>query len=258
MRTVLIDGEPRFVAADACTILDIVNVSQAVSTLDDDEKGICNIYTPGGNQKMLCVTEPGLYGLVLVSRKPEAKAFKRWLKHDVIPSIRKTGSYSIPVKTYAIGEGTDLIMRAIQNEDRRHNGYFTMLDILVEISNLIHLDLLGMAPDSRMDISISKWWPKFCKDHGIDYVEGREQDYNIVNIKTGLEQAVFYYPNSLRDIFKCAVVTSYFGEGYFRKWAETIRKGNSRVMLIEEVNRAEYLVANPPKRAFISKTSKKW
>ena len=65
----------------------------AVERLDDDEKGVSSIYTPGGTQEMSIVSESGLYSLVLGSRKPEAKAFKRWITHDVIPSIRKTGGY---------------------------------------------------------------------------------------------------------------------------------------------------------------------
>ena len=65
----------------------------AVSKLDEDEKGISLIDTLGGEQKLGIVNESGLYALVLSSRKPEAKAFKRWITHEVIPSIRKTGGY---------------------------------------------------------------------------------------------------------------------------------------------------------------------
>lgn len=91
MRSLLIDDEPWFVAADVCRALDVANPSQAVARLDEDEKAMFNIGLSGGDTN--CVNEPGLYALVLGSRKPEAKAFKRWITHEVIPSIRKTGQY---------------------------------------------------------------------------------------------------------------------------------------------------------------------
>lgn len=91
VRTVVRDGEPWFVAADVCRALEI-DRSQS-RRLDEDEKGVYSIHTPGGAQDVTIVNEPGLYSLVLRSRKPEAKAFKRWITHEVIPSIRKTGGY---------------------------------------------------------------------------------------------------------------------------------------------------------------------
>lgn len=95
IRIIMIDNEPWFVAKDICSVLETVNVSQAVDKLDDDEKGICSIDTLGGTQEMSVVSEPGLYTLTLKSRKPEAKPFRRWVTHEVLPSIRKTGSYSV-------------------------------------------------------------------------------------------------------------------------------------------------------------------
>lgn len=93
VRVVEHEGEPWFVAKDVCECLELTDVSKTISLLDDDEKGTNSIRTPGGKQDMLIVSEPGLYSLVLRSRKPEAKAFKRWIVHEVIPSIRRTGGY---------------------------------------------------------------------------------------------------------------------------------------------------------------------
>lgn len=93
VRVVECEGEPWFVAKDVCECLELTDVSKTISLLDDDEKGTNSIRTPGGEQQMLVVSEPGLYSLILRSRKPEAKAFKRWVTHEVIPSIRKTGGY---------------------------------------------------------------------------------------------------------------------------------------------------------------------
>lgn len=96
VRTTEIDGDTWFVAKDICDILEIVNPSDATQVLDDDEKGIANIYTPGGMQDMTVINESGLYALIFKSRKEEAKQFRRWVTHDVLPSIRKTGSYNAP------------------------------------------------------------------------------------------------------------------------------------------------------------------
>lgn len=95
VRTVLLDGQPGFVAADLCKVLDIGRVHDAIRGLDDDEKGTDTIRTPGGDQQVSVVNEPGMYSLVLRSRKPEAKKFKRWITHEVLPAIRETGSYSV-------------------------------------------------------------------------------------------------------------------------------------------------------------------
>ena len=96
VRTVEKNGDIWFVAKDVCDVLDIHNSNDTVrKMLDDDEKGIEKIYTPGGLQDMTIISESGLYSLVLRSNKPEAKNFSRWVRHDVLPAIRKTGNYSI-------------------------------------------------------------------------------------------------------------------------------------------------------------------
>lgn len=93
VRTLLIDGNPWFVASDVCRALDIRNNRDAIARLEDDEKGVGLTDTPGGQQKVTVVNEPGLYSLIMGSRKPEARAFKHWITHEVIPSIRKHGVY---------------------------------------------------------------------------------------------------------------------------------------------------------------------
>lgn len=85
------NGEAWFVAVDVCKALDINNARQAVTRLDDDEK--CTVISNDGRQ-MNIVSESGLYSLVLSSRKKEAKTFKRWVTHDILPEIRKTGGYN--------------------------------------------------------------------------------------------------------------------------------------------------------------------
>lgn len=96
VRTVIKNGEPWFVAKDICDALEYSNHNETLKRLDDDEKGVNLIDTLGGNQEMIMVNEFGLYSLILGSKKQEAKQFKRWVTHEVLPSIRKTGKYETP------------------------------------------------------------------------------------------------------------------------------------------------------------------
>lgn len=100
IRTISIAGEPWFVAKDVCDILGIQNTSDTISkVLDDDEaKILASIYVRSNNgvtqaRKVITISESGLYHLIFVSRKPEARFFRRWVTHEVLPQIRKTGSY---------------------------------------------------------------------------------------------------------------------------------------------------------------------
>lgn len=110
-----INGEPWFVAVDVCSALEIENTARALSRLDDDEKGVHSMNTLGGKQKVAIVNEPGLYSLVLGSRKPEAKAFKRWITHEVIPSIRKHGAYMTPEKLREVILSPDVMIEVCMN-----------------------------------------------------------------------------------------------------------------------------------------------
>ena len=114
VRTVMINNEPWWVAKDVCDILGLGNSRQAVSRLESDEKGVITSDTLGGDQEMVTVNESGLYSLILTSRKPEAKKFKKWITSDVLPSIRKTGSYSVPqTEDQLIAAGYEAAMRKI-------------------------------------------------------------------------------------------------------------------------------------------------
>lgn len=92
------DGEPWFVAADVCAVLGIVNVGNAVGRLDGADKGLHPVDTPGGRQNLGIINESGLYDLVLDSRKPQAKKFRRWITSEVVPAINRTGSYSVAAR----------------------------------------------------------------------------------------------------------------------------------------------------------------
>lgn len=96
MRVIMRGDEPWFVAVDVCRVLEIVKPENAYARLDDDEKGTHTVGTLGGQQEMTIINESGLYSLILTSRKPEAKKFKKWVTSEVLPSIRKTGRYEAP------------------------------------------------------------------------------------------------------------------------------------------------------------------
>lgn len=103
VRALVINGDPWWVAADVAAALELGNPRSSLARLDDDEKGVHTMDTPGGPQQMVTVNEPGLYSLILRSRKPEAKSFKRWITHKVLPALRTTGTYGAP-RTTAVPE----------------------------------------------------------------------------------------------------------------------------------------------------------
>ena len=123
VRTLNLNGEPWFVAADVCSVLDLSNPTIAVRRLDEDERAKFNL---GRQGDATIVNEPGLYTLVLGSRKPEAKAFKRWITHEVLPNIRKHGVYITDEKLKLFAEHPELLdalMRSLYTahaENLRH------------------------------------------------------------------------------------------------------------------------------------------
>lgn len=113
IRTVMVDGEPWFVAADVCSYFGVTNRNRVMQQLDDDEKGGTQMDTPGGIQNVTIINEAGLYSLLFAlqpnkargvsdeyiqQRNEELRCFKRWVTHDVIPTIRKHGAYMTPAK----------------------------------------------------------------------------------------------------------------------------------------------------------------
>lgn len=127
VRTVMLNGEPWFVAKDVCEVLELGTTSKAIERLDDDEKGVNSIPTLGGKQGMSIISESGLYSLTLSSKKPQAKPFKRWVTHEVIPTIRKTGGYvnndEVFINTYLpfADEQTKSMFRATLETVRKLN-----------------------------------------------------------------------------------------------------------------------------------------
>lgn len=116
IRVIEKEGNPWFIAKDICLALGLRNVTQAIQKLDEDEVTSSKVIDSlGREQTANAISESGMYSLVLVSRKPEAKAFKRWVTHEVLPSIRKHGGYLTPEKVKETLTDPDTIIRLATN-----------------------------------------------------------------------------------------------------------------------------------------------
>lgn len=133
VRTLQIEKEPYFVAIDVCNILGLTNPTVAISRLDEDEVTKFNLGGLSGETNI--VNEYGLYNLILASRKPQAKAFKRWITHEVIPSIRKHGLYA----TDELLDNPDFLIEAITKlkEEREKNLKLQAINSKLEVENEI-------------------------------------------------------------------------------------------------------------------------
>lgn len=130
IRTVTIGNEPWFVASDICKALDLSNPTMAMERLDDDEKSKLNLGLSGGATN--CVNEYGLYSLVLASRKKEAKDFKRWITHEVLPSIRKNGGYIAGQESLSDEELLSKALMVAQRKIEEKNELIAMQDSRIQ------------------------------------------------------------------------------------------------------------------------------
>ena len=159
VRMVIINNEPWFVAKDVCDVLELTDASKTVSRLDEDEKLIRKLFVSGQNRDVTVINESGLYSLVLTSNKPEAKEFKHWITHDVIPAIRKTGTYSITQDSYMIEDPIaraerwieeqkeKLLLKQKIQEDAPKVGYF---------NDLVERNLLTNFRDTAKELKIKE------------------------------------------------------------------------------------------------------
>lgn len=151
------NNEPWFVAADVCRVLEIVKPENAYARLDDDEKGTRSMGTPGGQQEMTIINESGLYSLILTSRKPEAKKFKKWVTSEVLPSIRKTGSYSVKGGSETLHPSVlDQVGTVIQKQ----------LDAMfqAELPRLVHGELARQQIAVRCGVTAGQVWKLYNLD----------------------------------------------------------------------------------------------
>ncbi|MCV9368968.1 Bro-N domain-containing protein [Bacillus paralicheniformis] len=156
VRTVVKDGEPWFVAKDVCDVLGITDARKSVNLLDEDERNSVPVTDSlGRNQETFIINEPGLYSLILRSRKPEAKQFKRWITHEVIPTIRKTGSYQMeqPKTPLEVLQGT---INQLVEHDKRMNQLEGQVN---NISNIVSMNNVGWREKVNVILKrIAKNW----------------------------------------------------------------------------------------------------
>lgn len=147
LRVIVSDGNPIFVATDVAESLGYQSAKDMTRLLDDDEKGRHIVPTLGGNQEVNVVTEAGLYLCILKSRKPEAKRFKRWVTHDVLPSIRKTGGYSIQKQVPP--DRQKRLCRSLMLDIAKCDDKFSR-DGLIEIATVAFSDAGLNFPDTKL------------------------------------------------------------------------------------------------------------
>jgi prophage antirepressor-like protein len=159
------NGEPWFVLNEVCAKLDIANPRDAASRLDDDEKDAVGIAdTIGRTQTTTIISESGLYSVILSSRKPEAKRFKKWITSEVLPSIRKTGGYGGKIPAF--------IRRYNDNWDRVSEGYFSVIGELavrlwgrLEMAGHIMADRAPDGKQLRPDNSVGRLFADWLAKH---------------------------------------------------------------------------------------------
>ena len=234
------NGNIWFVAKDVCNVLELNNVGQAVSRLDSEDKSDIFLNDVTGRfQSMLIISEAGLYQLVMTSEKKEAKTFKSWVLHVVLPEIRKKGYYGSPKPKYVTRVGC--------NVDRIESGYFSVIEQLsyilggrVEVPNHITMrdksitpkkdkDGKLIYPDICPDISVGKLFPQYLQDNYPEYADCFKMYSH--RYPDGREVSARQYENKVLGIFKNYVELIWLKENapdYFSKkdpkMAEALQK----------------------------------
>ena len=224
VRIILQGNEPWFVAKDVCDCLDLSNSRKALSRLEDDEKGVTLSDTLGGKQEMATVNEYGLYSLVLSSRKPEAKEFKRWITHEVLPSLRKYGTYNMNIpKTLPDA------LKAYANEIEEHNKTKALLEeqkpkvLFADAVNASHTsilvgDLAKLLRQNGLDIGQNRLFEKLRQEGYL--IKQKGESYNMPTQRSmdmklfEVKESTFTNPDGSTHITKTSKVTGK-GQIYF-------------------------------------------
>ena len=221
VRTVIREGQPWFVSVDVCNVLDLRNPTIAVSRLDEDERAKFNL---GRQGDATIVNEPGLYALVMGSRKPEAKAFKRWITHEVIPAIRKTGAYGL-----TLPQDYPSALRALADSYERENALQEQNAALLPKANFADAvsNSVNLVPMAELSAYLYKNGVKIgrnklmerLREEGFLYRDGyghnlptqKSKDLGLLDVKQG------HYLNGSESIATTTTYVTGKGKEYFMR-----------------------------------------
>jgi anti-repressor protein len=170
VRTVQRDSEIWWVLKDVCAVLEITNSRMVADRLEDDEKGVSIADTLGGKQELTVISESGLYNVILLSRKPEAKKFKHWVTHEVLPSIRKHGAYMTPAKLEELMNDPDAWIKVLTAlKDERAAKERLMLQAESDKPKVVFADAVSVSEGTILIGELAK----ILKGNGIEIGQNR-------------------------------------------------------------------------------------
>jgi prophage antirepressor-like protein len=203
IRSININGDAWFIGKDVCDALGIANASDAVSRLEDDERDVIGITdTIGRRQSTTIISESGLYSIIFQSKKAEAKKFRKWVTSEVLPQIRKTGSFS----TSGAKGLPNFVRRFNDNWDRTDRGYFSVISELY-IRLYGRFEQIGyVIPDKgkhgkemRPDNSVGMLFSKWLKEHHPEMIAKRKTYKHM--LPEGFTIDACQYPHEMLPMF---------------------------------------------------------
>lgn len=170
VRTIQESGEPWWVLKDVCEVLELSNSRMVAERLDEDDKGVSIVDTLGGKQELTVISESGLYNVILLSRKPEARRFKRWVTHEILPSIRKHGAYVTSDKLEEIMNDPDAWIKVLTAlKEERQAKERLQLQATVDRPKVVFADAVSVSDGTILIGELAK----ILKGNGIEIGQNR-------------------------------------------------------------------------------------
>lgn len=230
VRTLKIDGEPYFVGKDVAAILGYSRTADAIKQhVDEEDKGVGKIQTPGGKQNLTIINESGLYSLILASKMPNAKRFKRWVTSEVLPTIRKHGAYMTDEKAFDVVNNKDglasllqqaadqLRQKDIQIEEMKPKALFAD-SVATSKSTVLVGELAKILRGNGVDIGATRLF-KWLRENGY-LINRKGSDWNMPTQKAmnmglfKIKETTINHSNGATSISKTPKVTGR-GQQYF-------------------------------------------
>lgn len=229
-RTMEIDGEPWFVGIDVCNALAIRNPSDAYSRLDAEDLGTAEgLDKRGVKQPLRVVNESGLFALIFESRRPEAKRFKRWVTSEVLPAIRRTGTYGVAAQA-APADWQPFLDRVTLSWDVVPEGYFSIFKELADVMATLIRSGLEVNQTFIPDISVGSLWGRYWAEAGFESEYGARISYphsypNYFPQSRSNPQSAWAYPEDAIPVFKRWVRNTYFKSGLPNYLSSQVKQG---------------------------------